>query len=298
MNTTISPEWLESLRLSPRVGKEFVVSIEHAATLPCAQVVIDALEVGVSGVFCVDGAPRAAVVSIQRPEDEGSINFQELYTILWNQGELDFLLMLRCNTVEIHTLLLPPDEATRAEGKNRPSLLDVLRFIEDAADIADLISGLESGRLLAEHEGKFTKDDRVDETLIRDLDGARYSLLTAAGYKDLPEAPKEFVSKAHDVLLQAMFLLYLEDRGIMVPSTSTFTAAGIQINFIPCCAVVLRIFTSYFRLLTVIATVGFLPPIPSGKDSHIYSRTFLRVYWILKAGKNAFYDYTGLTIFL
>ncbi|MGB3211307.1 MAG: N-6 DNA methylase [Desulforhopalus sp.] len=218
MNMTISPEWLERLKLTSRVGKELIVSIEHAATLPCAQMVMDVLEAGASGVFCVDGTPRAAVVSFQSSDDNKQECLEELYTILWNQGELDFLLLLRPDIVEIHTLSIPPDKVKiRTEaGKEFPSLLDALQCVENAGAIADLINGLESGRLLAEHGDKFTKDERVDETLICDLDGVRRSLLIAEGYEVNPAlAPQEFVFKIHDVLLQAMFLLYLEDRGII-----------------------------------------------------------------------------------
>lgn len=218
MNMPISPEWLERLKLAPRMGKELVVSIEHAATLPCAQVVRDALEAGASGVFCIDGTPRAAVVSLQRPEKDDSKRLVDLYTILWNQGELDFLLLLRQDSVEIHTLISPPDRVERAVsvGKNLPSILYILQCVEHAGAIADLISGLESGRLLEECEGKFIKAQRVDDTLIRDLDGVRRLLLAAEGCDDNPaQTPQDLVSKIHDVLLQAMFLLYLEDRGII-----------------------------------------------------------------------------------
>ena len=213
MHSVLSSEWLDRLKLTSRVGKELFTSAEQAAGLFCAQAIKDALAAGATGVFCVDGSPYAAVVSMPPSEHSDPKQLLSLYTVLWNQGELDFLLLLNEDSVEIHTLRGNPDHLKRAmqDGKEPPSLLDVLRFTEQAGSITELVSGLESGRLLQEYQTKIT-DERVDAELISDLEGARRILLNE---DDGTTSSKECKEQVHDVLLQAMFLLYLEDRGIV-----------------------------------------------------------------------------------
>ena len=218
MHMPISSEWITRLNLAPRIGKDMIVSSEQAATHLYAHVLQDALNAGVSGVFCVDDVPYAAVVHIS-----GSSSRQELltlYQILWNQGELDFLLLLHEDLVEVHSLRASPDqwlESSRAgSAAPPPTLLATLDLLGHTAEIESLLSGIESGRLLAEHSAAFAIDARVDATLIGDLDGARRCLLAEEGYIDNPEeAPQELIANIHEVLLQAMFLLYLNDRGII-----------------------------------------------------------------------------------
>ena len=137
MHDTFSSKWLDRLKLTSRVGKELFTSAEQAAGLFCAQAIKDALTAGASGVFCVDGTPCAAVVSLPSSEHSDPKRLLSLYTVLWNQGELDFLLLLRPESVEIHTLRSNPDHLQRAaqDAEELPSLLDVLRCAEQAGAI-------------------------------------------------------------------------------------------------------------------------------------------------------------------
>lgn len=212
MSGAFSSEWFDRLNLTSRVEKEFFTSADQAAGLCCAQAIKDALTAGASGVFCVGGTPCAAVVSLPSSEHGTQEQLLSLYTVLWNQGEVDFLLLLRDESVEIHTVRGNPDHLQQAvrDVKELPSLLDVLHYAEQAGAIAELVSGLESGRLLQEYQAKII-DERVDAELINDLEGVRRILLDE---DDVPLS-KERKEQVHDVLLQAMFLLYLEDRGII-----------------------------------------------------------------------------------
>jgi type I restriction-modification system DNA methylase subunit len=217
MHNAFPSEWLDRLKLTLRVGKEFFTSAEQAAGLFGAQAIVDTLEAGASGVFCVGGTPCAAVVSLSSLEKVDSKQLANLCTVLWNQGELDFLLLLGPDTVEIHTLRGNPDSLQQAarDGKELPSLLAALRCAEQAGAIAELVSGLESGRLLQEYKTQIV-DERVDTALINDLEGIRRVLLDEDNdATSHMRTLKERKEQVHDVLLQAMFLLYLEDRGIV-----------------------------------------------------------------------------------
>lgn len=213
MHMPIPAEWLARLNLGLRLGKDLIVASEQAVAHPCAHILQDALDAGVSGILCVDGSPSAAIVAMSQSEEASQQELRTLYQILWNQGELDFLLLLRADLVEVHSLRATPEQW--AEGDASPTFLAALDVIKHAEDIESLVSGIESGRLLSENIATFAIDTRVDATLINDLDGVRKCLLVGEGYINYEDAPQELIAKIHDVLLQAMFLLYLSDREII-----------------------------------------------------------------------------------
>ena len=222
MYMPIDPTWLKRLNLGTRSKKEFISSLEHVATHPYAHVLQGILEAGASGVFCVDGAPRAAIFNVPERTNDAHQNLLKLYKILWNQGELDFLLILHPDLVEVHSLRVSPDlwqgYNTHVTQNPSPTLLAALDVLTHTEEIESLLSGIESGRLLTEYGNVFAVDARVDTTLIADLEGARLHLLKEEGYETIQSTPQVLISEIHDMLLQAMFLLYLTDRGIIEAS--------------------------------------------------------------------------------
>ncbi|WP_084559412.1 HsdM family class I SAM-dependent methyltransferase [Nitratidesulfovibrio termitidis] len=217
MHMPLSEEWLKRLKLGPRVGRELITEATQAKGHSYAEILCNTLEAGASGVFCLDGRPCAAVAL--PPQHHNAEWLIELHTALWNQGELDFLLLLFHDRVEIHTLDAKPHACWEALNTGHealsPTLQASLRILEQAGEIEDIITGLESGRFLENIKGGLNTEAKVDAALIRDLEGARETLLKAERDKNPDQPSKELVECVHDVLLQAMFLLYLEDRGII-----------------------------------------------------------------------------------
>lgn len=211
MQNTALSSWFETLKLNARIGKTLFTSAEQATGLLCEQAVKNILETGVSAVFCVADIPCAAIVTVSPSDENNNENLLNLYLALWNQGDLDFLLLLRPDSVAIYSLrscpkILKADDCAKIE-------LTVLDRLSKAAEIAELMSGLESGRLYEQYSAKI-EDERLDATLMADLAGARDTLLQEENRSGDTKANTE---KIHDVLLQAVFLLYLQDRQILTP---------------------------------------------------------------------------------
>lgn len=220
MHMPIPAKWLESLHLTPREGKDLIVDKKQSTASPYARIISDALDAGVSGVFCVGGKPCAALLVAKNDSASSKKEIQELYKILWNQGEFDYLIVLLPEVAAIHTFSSTPDEwSTRpilGDGKPSPTWLTALHIATDAAELSEVITGIESGRFLAENPKSFNADARVDATLINDLEGIRKILFTLEGCTNTFTAgTKAIVERIHAVLLQMLFLLYLEDRGIL-----------------------------------------------------------------------------------
>lgn len=217
MYMPIPENWLESLHLASRKGKDLIVAPEQAAGLAYAHVISDALKAGVSGVFCMDGSPCAALVVVSADTPDIKKDVRSLYKILWNQGEFAYLLLLYPDEIVIHTFSTPPntwdDSPSCDEKKPSPTWLETLRIAHDAIKIGELVTGIESGRFLEEKPECFNADTSVDATLIGDLAGLRKLILEAE--EGDTKAAYQVTESIHAVLLQMLFLRYLEDRGIL-----------------------------------------------------------------------------------
>jgi type I restriction-modification system DNA methylase subunit len=216
----IPARWLESLRLIPREGKDLILDKKQATSSSYAHIISDAVEAGVSGVFCVEGKPCAALLVAPDDGAPSKKELQKLYKILWNQGEFDYLIVLFPEVAVIHTFSSTPEEwsvrPVLGDGKPSPTWLAALHIATDAVALSEVITGIESGRFLAENPESFNADARVDATLINDLGGIRKILFAYEGCTDTYTVEmKLIVESIHAVLLQMLFLLYLEDRGIL-----------------------------------------------------------------------------------
>ena len=220
MYMPIQPEWLERLNLLSRIGRDLILSPESAADHPHSHIIADAFNAGVSGVFCVDGLPSAGFVCLHESSLSNRKYLLNLYQVLWNQGELDFIIFLHNDLVEIHSLRASPDQwqtgMKAGGGELSPTFVKALRVIENATEIGSIIHEIESGRIYTDNISAFSIDARVDTTLINDLIGVRLLLISEEGYANNPnDAPQNVITNIHDVLLQAIFIQYLNDRGII-----------------------------------------------------------------------------------
>lgn len=218
MNRPISPTILNALGLVPGEDKNFITDPSQAANSAYSRVIVEAFNKGVSGILCFDGAPCVAIVDVE----EGNISeneLQDLYSVLWNQGAFDYLLLLYPDVVCLHTLsVVPtewsPDGQSEAAASAPQTLLQKLHIIKDAVGLKSLISGIESGRFLRDNPKYFNTDARVDSRLIGDLNELRKLMAKAMPIENNQQA-KQVAESIHAVLLQMLFLLYLEDRGII-----------------------------------------------------------------------------------
>lgn len=197
-NLALPEKWIEALNLVPRLGLD--IFVKDMPGIHYARSIQDALNLGLNAVHCISGAPSAAILHDPQ-HDREKVNL--VHQALWNQGLADFLLVIRDDALTIHSLWAAPPEG---EGRPDHRLLDSLSLLKNREIISDLLPKVESGSLFADYSQKLNHKTRVDARLISDLTAYRENLISTNGFSQ---------EQAHSALLQAMFLRYLWDRGII-----------------------------------------------------------------------------------
>jgi len=153
-----------------------------------------------SAVFCVQGVPTIAILSLDEYDRDSVI---QLHADLWNQGLASLFLVISGDTLRAFSLARKPYDGPPKEFDRR-CLIQTLDATRDAFALRNLIYGAESGRLWVEHTKYFKPKERVDQVLLDNLIQSRRLLCKDKLSSDAAQA----------LLLQAMFIAYLEDRGI------------------------------------------------------------------------------------
>ena len=201
----LAPRWKEALNLSLRHAPEVYESADEVGNVPHAgalRMTLDGL--GASAVFCVQDVPTAVIVSVDE-YDPGRV--AELHEALWNQGLATLLLVVSGDIVRAFSLARLPRRDNDEEFRLK-CLVSTLHAVTDALAVGNLLYGAESGRLWKEHRDYFRPEERVDRVL---LDNLRLShrLLRGKDGKGLSD------DAAQALLIQTMFVAYLEDREII-----------------------------------------------------------------------------------
>ena len=197
----LTAEWKERLDLSLREPPELYESHGEAGRSVHGGAIRAALgEMGASGVLCVQDVPTVVIVVLD-DYDRGRV--VDLHGALWNQGLATLLLVLSGDTVRAFSLARKPYLEDGAFDQR--CLVRELDAVANALAVKNLIYAAESGRLWEEHSEYFRPKERIDQVLLGNLTAAHEALcgdgLTEAGSQAL--------------LIQTMFIAYLEDRGIL-----------------------------------------------------------------------------------
>ena len=200
---SLSAEWKDRLDLSLRGASELYEYAGDVGRSPHAGAIRATLEdLGASGVFCVQDVPTVVIVELA---DYDRRRVVDLHGALWNQGLATLLLVLSGDTVRAFSLARTPvlDEGVF----DARCLVRELDAVTHALAVRNLIYAAESGRMWQEHPKYFKSVERIDQVLLENLTVAHETLqndgLSAAG--------------AQALLMQTMFIAYLEDRGIIRP---------------------------------------------------------------------------------
>lgn len=213
MNTPLSREWIEGLGLSRRRPPEFIQSIEEIVDAPYAGALRVALEdLGLSAVFCIQGVPTITFL-VQDEYDENAV--ADAHKALWNQGLASLLLVISGDTLKAFSLARLPKQDP-SEDFEEKRLVETFQRVADALALKELVLGAESGRWWNEHEDFFEKNERIDHVLLENLSESYDSL------RDQNLASEA----AQALLMQAMFVAYLQDRGIITPEYFRDATAG------------------------------------------------------------------------
>ena len=197
----LGPVWKERLSLSTRGAPEFYERSDEVDNVPHAGALRTTLgDLGGSAVFCVQHVPTVVVLSVDE-YDPAAV--AERRAALWNQGLASVLLVISGDTVRVLSLARIPVSDDAADIAH--CLVAELNAATDALAIRNLVYAAESGRYWEEHPDDFRPEERVDRVLLDNLTQS-HQLLHDAGLP--PDA-------AQALLVQTMFVAYLEDRKIV-----------------------------------------------------------------------------------
>ncbi len=209
--------WLESLGLSGRcepelyLNRDAVNGARYAAAMRLAF-----NKLNLSAFFCVQDVPTVAFLVL---DEYDSALIDEIHTALWNQGLASLLLVISGDRLRVYSLFRKPIEAHGQKEKNR-RLLKVFELTADALELYDLITGVESGRLLNQYAKQLDRKERIDRVLLNNL---MISHRRLCSQKLLPE-------QSQALLMQAMFIAYLEDREIIKENYFTEATGNARIT--------------------------------------------------------------------
>ena len=197
--------WKERLGLTARRAPELYESSEAIVDVPHAPAIRAALDdMGLTAVFCVQGVPTVAILAVDRYDRDAVVN---LHGALWNQGLATLLLVIAESKLRVFSLARKPLRDADDTFELR-CLIDTLEGTTQALRFHNLIYGAESGRLWRDYPGYFLSSERIDQVLLDNLK-VSHNLLKALSLSS---------DAAQALLIQTMFVAYLEDRGIVTPS--------------------------------------------------------------------------------
>ena len=198
----LDPAWRERLSLSARRPPEFYEKSDDVGNVPHAGALRTTFDdLGASAVFCVQHVPTVVVVSVEEYDPPA---VAALHAALWNQGLASLLAVIAGDTVRAFTLARIPRSGGDDDAVTS-CLVEELDAVTHALELRNLVYGAESGRFWEEHPEYFKPEERVDRVLLDNLRESHH-LLGAAGLS---------ADAAQAVLVQTMFVAYLEDRGIV-----------------------------------------------------------------------------------
>ncbi|UTS79098.1 N-6 DNA methylase [Phaeobacter piscinae] len=199
-----APDWREILALSERVAPEFFEQGQPITGTPYAAEIRKAMRtLSITGVFCNQGVPQVMILEQENYHRE---EVMRVHAALWNQGLASVLVVVSADVVRVFSLSRDPGAGDRSQFEAR-CLIEAVDAAADALALRDYIYGTESGRLWLEKVDYFDLNARIDRVLLDNLEAA-HDLLVAEGLS---------ADEAQAILIQTMFVAYLEDRGITTP---------------------------------------------------------------------------------
>lgn len=218
MSTALSPQWKDALSLTRRQSPELYEPGSTIPPGPHADAIRFALtELGLAAVFCIEGVPTIAFVSEANADAD---RVDHVHRVLWNQGLMSLLLVIRPDELLAYSLVRRPFRRDPASSAADPRLITTLSLISDALKLRHLIESAESGRFWYDHDDFFDPDQRVDKVLLENL---------LQSFRDMKEDLGSDAAQA--LLMQAMFIAYLEDRKLIKPDAFHEAAGQSFSNF-------------------------------------------------------------------
>jgi hypothetical protein len=209
---------MEALSLGRRTAPELYSAGGVIAPGPHAEPIRFALnDLGLAAVFCIEGVPTIGFLS------DPSVTLDRvdaIHRILWNQGLMSLLLVIGDDELTAYSLVQRPFRREQGALKRDPRLITTLSLIGHALKLRELIDSTESGRFWFENDSFFNPSQRVDSVLLDNLLQAFRKMKDDLG-SDAAQA----------LLMQTMFIAYLEDRKIITPDVFRNVSNGDHSTF-------------------------------------------------------------------
>ncbi|MDO8674152.1 MAG: hypothetical protein Q7O66_22295, partial [Dehalococcoidia bacterium] len=122
-------------------------------------------------MVCDQGAPLVYFKLVPQIEPEYVL---ELYRQFWNLGGAPILALVSPRQVQIYSALSRPNRREADEVDNLPSLVITLDRASSA--LREFLPAVESGEFFRKHSRSFDPSERVDQSLLRNLQAARDKL--------------------------------------------------------------------------------------------------------------------------
>lgn len=197
----LSLPWLDALSLDRRGAPEFYTAAADVGAGTHAEAIRFGLEdLGLAAIFCIEGVPTIGFLA---DPDVSLDRVDEVHRILWNQGLMSLLLVIGEDELVAYSLVQRPFQREAGQHED-PRLIATLSLLSDALTLRELIPSAESGRFWFEHDAFFNPEDRVDSVLLSNLLEAFRTMRDSLGGE-----------AAQALLMQTMFIAYLEDRQIL-----------------------------------------------------------------------------------
>lgn len=202
MTDNLPQEWLDGLGLARRRRPELFLRGEDVADSPHAGALRIAFEdMDLAAVFCIEGVPTVGFL-VSGEISQSTID--EVHWRLWNQGLMTLLVVLDRDVLRAYSLSRLPQSSSGPDVRDRRLVAELSR-VADALELKDLILGIESGRWWEHDPTAFDPSERVDRILLENLMSAFRQLRDEGLPPDAAQA----------LLMQTMFVAYLEDRGVI-----------------------------------------------------------------------------------
>ena len=200
------PVWKDLLALRNREAPELFERGQRVTDSPYAEEIRKAMdELAITAMFCIQGVPQIAILEQAQYDSDQVL---QVHAALWNQGLASVLVVTAEDTIRVFSLARTPGSGDVEQFENQ-CLIEAIEATAAAISLKDYVYGAESGRLWHEKSEYFDPKERIDSVLLKNLTVA-HDLLTAKGLS---------ADEAQAILIQTMFIAYLEDRGII---TSAF----------------------------------------------------------------------------
>ena len=212
----LDQKWKQRLALTTRTAPDLYEDAAAVTDTPHARAIRTTFrDLRASAVFCTHRVPAVVILSVETYDRRAVIDLQAK---LWNQGLAHLLLVLAGDTVRAFSLARIPRRGNDEDFDDR-CLAWELDAVAQALEVNNLIHGAESGRLW-EHP-KFRPEERIDRVLLDNLKESHTRLLNGMS----PAA-------AQALLIQSMFIAYLEDREIVSPDYLLAATGGRADSFL------------------------------------------------------------------